>query len=164
MIRPYETQTVLDNSEQDQRRNNKMTTHMKSQHTLSSVIGDGQLVMKQTHMKQTHVKRLNVTSGVEDPVSGEFGEHEEAGKRLGKPEKLPAILVEKKEEMMSTDASDVHSATTPVPCEVTARNTESLLPTIVPRVRVSPLNKYPDNQGLKTGMCIKDTRSKFTTT
>ena len=151
----YETHITDNNSEQDRGENNEKTSHTNSQDMLPPVIGDGQLVMKQTNLK------LHKTGGVENPVSGAFGEHKnEAVKRGGKPEMLPAILVEKKEKMTYADVSEVNSAT-PEPCDVTAKNTDSLPLTIAPRVRASPLNNYTDNRGLKTGMCIKDTRSNF---
>ena len=144
MVRSYETH-IANDSEHDRGANNKKTSRANSKDTISPVIGDGQLVL---------------TSVVENPVSGAFGEHQDEREVAGKPEMLPAILVEKKEKMTYTDASDDNSATTPEPCEVTAKNIDSLPPTIAPHVRASPLNKYTDNRGLKTGMCIEDTTSK----
>ena len=156
MVRSYETHIAENDSEQDRGVNNRKTSRTNSKYMISSVIGDGKLVMKPTHLK------LHNTSGFENPVSGEYGEHQndmqEAGKRAGKPEMLPAILVKTK-KITYTDVSDVHRAT-PEPCEVTAKNIDSLPLTIAPRVRASPLNKDTDNRGLKTGRCLKVTKSQ----
>ena len=152
MVQSYETHTAVNDSEQDRGANNKKTSRTNSKDMISPVIGDSQLVLKQTNFEL-----LNKTSVVENPVSGAFGEYQDEREVAGKPEMLPAILVEKKGKMTYADVSEVNSAT-PEPCDVTAKNTDSLPLTIAPRVRVSLLNKYTDNRGLKTGRCIEVTK------